>query len=274
MENTNKIIQSLWIGGSLSVIEQLCIRSFLAQGHDFHLYTYGEVKNIPGGTLVRDANEIVPASAIFKDSRGRVATFADYFRYQLLFQKGGWWVDMDVFCLRYFEVADPYCFASETRPDGSVNIANCIFKAPQGAPVLKNGIEEIQMRLSILQKNKKYLKWHSDKGNSPVDKLRRFIARNWIPKDTEVAWGEFGPWFLDAQAKKFHLEKYIAAPQTFCPIPFFECYKLVTKPEGVIIPKESLSIHYWNEMFNLIDFRKDATYHPESIVETLKAQYL
>ena len=36
-------IQSLWIGGELSPMEQLSIASFLAHGHEYHLYSYGEV---------------------------------------------------------------------------------------------------------------------------------------------------------------------------------------------------------------------------------------
>lgn len=51
------VIQSLWIGGSLSVMEQLCITSFLKNGHPFHLYTYEDVKNIPDGTIVKDAED-------------------------------------------------------------------------------------------------------------------------------------------------------------------------------------------------------------------------
>ena len=35
----NKVIKSLWIGDQLSRLEQLCIKSFLYHGHEFHLYT-------------------------------------------------------------------------------------------------------------------------------------------------------------------------------------------------------------------------------------------
>ncbi len=54
------IIQSLWIGSRLSTMEKLCIVSFIKQGHAFHLYTYGEVAEVPQGTIVKDANEIIP----------------------------------------------------------------------------------------------------------------------------------------------------------------------------------------------------------------------
>ncbi len=61
----NKIIQGLWIGDRLSTMEALSIKSFLNNGHEYHLYTYSHVDNIPLGTIVKDGNEILPESEIF-----------------------------------------------------------------------------------------------------------------------------------------------------------------------------------------------------------------
>lgn len=61
MLKSNKIIQSFWYGNELSQVEQLCIKSFLANGHDFHLYTYNEnLVGVPDGCKLLDANHIVP----------------------------------------------------------------------------------------------------------------------------------------------------------------------------------------------------------------------
>ena len=67
------IIQSLWIGDSLSKSEQLCVKSFVDNGHEFHLYIYGDVKNIPEGVIVKDGNEIV-------DDDGEIITDRDGYR--------------------------------------------------------------------------------------------------------------------------------------------------------------------------------------------------
>ncbi|MCF8323269.1 MAG: hypothetical protein K9I26_09045, partial [Flavobacterium sp.] len=96
------IIQSLWIGDTLSLNEQLCITSFLFHGHEFHLYTYGTIKNVPDDTIIKDANRIIPSDKIFKYRKGSYAGFADWFRYKLLFEKGGFWVDTDVICMKPF----------------------------------------------------------------------------------------------------------------------------------------------------------------------------
>ena len=53
----NKIIQGLWIGPELSVMEQLSIASFLRNGHEYHLYVYDELKHVPSGTILKDANQ-------------------------------------------------------------------------------------------------------------------------------------------------------------------------------------------------------------------------
>lgn len=58
------IIQSLWVGDKLSVIEQLCIASFLKNGHEFHLYTYQDVGAVPNGAILQDANQIIPEENI------------------------------------------------------------------------------------------------------------------------------------------------------------------------------------------------------------------
>ena len=54
-------VQMLWVRGSLSRLELLSVRSFLAQGHPVHLYTYDAPDNLPSGVSVLPAEEIVPA---------------------------------------------------------------------------------------------------------------------------------------------------------------------------------------------------------------------
>ncbi|HKG24499.1 MAG TPA: hypothetical protein VKB09_02575 [Thermomicrobiales bacterium] len=49
---TNRIVQWLWVGSELSMMEQLSISSFLLNGHEYHLYVYGETRNVPLGTVI------------------------------------------------------------------------------------------------------------------------------------------------------------------------------------------------------------------------------
>ena len=124
------VINELWIG-QLSPLEQLCLKSFVARGHSVHLYTYDSIDNVPQGVSLQDASQILPRSQIFRNhlgqGKGSLAAFSDLFRYKLLLDKGGWWVDADVFCLKAFDFAAPYVFGAEEKP-----VASGIIKMPRG----------------------------------------------------------------------------------------------------------------------------------------------
>jgi hypothetical protein len=112
----SRVIQSLWVGGRLSTMEQLCIRSFQAHGHEFVLYVYEATEGVPPGTVVMDANTIIPASRIFTYREHQTyAGFANFFRYKLLLERGGWFVDADMVCLRPFGFDDDYVFERGDR---------------------------------------------------------------------------------------------------------------------------------------------------------------
>ena len=107
----NDFIQGLWVGNELSVMEQLSIASFLRNGHEYHLYVYEDVKNIPPGTTIKDGNEILPASRIFQyKQQASYAGFSNFFRYKLVLERGGWWVDTDTICLKPFDFDAEYVF--------------------------------------------------------------------------------------------------------------------------------------------------------------------
>src|SRR5882724_3783872 len=129
-ENSARM-QSLWIGDRLSTMERLSIGSFLHHGHAFDLYVYDKVENVPNGTTVRDANAILPRSQIFTyQENGSFAGFANHFRYKLLVERGGWWVDLDTVCLQPFSFPDDYVFASHLQKDGNQIVCSGMIKAP------------------------------------------------------------------------------------------------------------------------------------------------
>ena len=129
-------IQSLWIGGELSQMEQLSIASFLAHGHEYHLYSYGEVGGLPKGAVLKKAEEILPKAAIFQyQQHPSYSGFSNFFRYRLLLRKGGWWVDTDVVCLKPFVFDAPYVFAAERIPGGEV-AASAVIKAPAASEIM------------------------------------------------------------------------------------------------------------------------------------------
>lgn len=108
---TNKIY-SLWISGKLKPINLITIRSFQKHGHEFILYSYDV--SVTDECEVRDARLIMPESEIFyyKQMLGGNPNFkfggiAERLKAEMLFQLGGWHVDLDVTCLKsFFEIAN------------------------------------------------------------------------------------------------------------------------------------------------------------------------
>jgi len=96
--------QSFWFGDDLPPYQRLAMKSFVDFGHDYVLYAYRKF-DVPAGVVLRDANEILPQSRIFfygeraETGQGSVSAFSNLFRYHLLHELGGWWVDTDVICL-------------------------------------------------------------------------------------------------------------------------------------------------------------------------------
>jgi hypothetical protein len=133
------VVQGLWVEGALSAMEELAVRSFLAQGHEVHVYTYERGLAVPAGARRLDAGEVLPASAIFRYTAGAgagsPAAFANLFRYKLLHERGGWWTDLDMVCLRPLDFPAEHVFASERRKLGGVTVTNSLLKAPAGSPL-------------------------------------------------------------------------------------------------------------------------------------------
>ena len=61
------IVASLWIGGRLSFLEQVCLKSFVDHGHRTILYTYGAVAGVPDGVEVLDAKSGAHLGHVFPD---------------------------------------------------------------------------------------------------------------------------------------------------------------------------------------------------------------
>lgn len=97
------VFQGFWHGPSLGPLRTACLRSFLTRGYRFEVYTYEPVV-FPDGIIAKDANAIIPHADIFyylNSNTGEkdIGPFSDLFRFKLLKERGGWWMDIDTICL-------------------------------------------------------------------------------------------------------------------------------------------------------------------------------
>ncbi len=268
MQSSNKIIQSLWIGDTLSPMEQLSIKSFLSHGHDYHLYTYGPITNVPTGTTIKDASQILSADKIFIFQngwgKGSYAVFADIFRYQLLHQRGGWWVDTDIVCIKPFEFAADYVIASSYEGKWGSPAINCVLKMPAN------------------------------------NDLSRYLvnACNQVIDVQSLRFTELGPHLIQKAVRDLHLSEYVVSCYHFCPIswrsvktkiayqvpqPKWKQYlcgakdflRRLLKPwvKADRITTDTYAIHLWNNIWRSSQLDKHDQYHPSCLYEQIKAQY-
>jgi hypothetical protein len=146
MRSDNRIVHGLWIGENLSNLELLTIKSFIANGHEFHLWLYEPLSGpLPAGTVVEDASLILGKDKIFRyknydqfnHGKSSLAGFSDIFRYKLLYEKGGWWCDMDVTCLRPLDFHEPYVF----RDHGQLPAIGNVMKCPPRSSIMAEAYE-------------------------------------------------------------------------------------------------------------------------------------
>jgi len=154
----NYIVNSLWIGKQLSELELLTINSFLNNGHQFILWTYDDIITpLPDALIVRNAGEIIPKDKVFQyrfknqfdHGKGSYAGFSDIFRYKLLYEYGGWWVDMDVTCLKPFHFKTPYVF----RTHHDLKMVGNIMKCPPKSDLMKLCYEKASSQVTAYNRD-------------------------------------------------------------------------------------------------------------------------
>ena len=228
-------VASLWIGNTLGPIEMASIRSFLGQGDDFILYTYGPVQNIPEGTQTRDAREIFPTETIIRHKKtGSPAIHADLFRYKLLAQTSYIWVDLDVIALKPFKFDSDWIFGLETEQEAN----NAVLKLPRNSQTLND-----LLSLTTISR-----------GTPPMLKgFRRFKywAKSWGMGLTidRWPWGATGP-----RALTYYLEKNGEIDKAL-PVNAFYSISLVDVKDFTIpgkitrdnLPADAWAVHLWGK---------------------------
>ena len=231
------VIQSLWVSGNLGTMQLVSIRSYLEHGHAFHLYSYDHIPNVPRGASLFDAREILPEGRIadFK----HLANFSDEFRYKMLYDRGGWWVDLDTVCLKPFDFPEPYVFAQEQTTMWRKDLlTGGYIKAPAGAPILEAALKACK-------------------------------ALN--PKS--MGWGAMGPQLLDKLVRDFGLLMFARPVEVFNPFPWWDSPKVFT--DGLYRPPtDAYAVHLWNEMWTRARVDKENVFPPHSLYEIFKQRFL
>jgi hypothetical protein len=225
----------LWLGPALGRVERACIRSMLRQGHAVALYCYEEPEGVPAGAEVRDAATILPLSAVVRHRSGSVALFADRFRYTLMQQNAGLWLDCDMYLLAPVPGADGYVMGLEEP--GTIGAA--ILRIPSDSPLLRP--------LLALFEEKDVPPWLPARSRAAAHLRRLITGRNGLAR---MPWGTAGPHALSSLARTHGVYELAAPPEVFYPVHWRDA-AWVLDPEARLEAKTgaaTVAIHLWNEL--------------------------
>jgi hypothetical protein len=232
------VVQSFW-HGRVSTMERLSAASFIANGHEMHVYAYDALPGLPDGAVVHDAATIVPTRtlrpSVYRDSRGSFSSFANMFRYKLLLEQGGWWVDLDTVCVRPFDLADDYVFPLE--PDGTVS--NGTFRVPPSSEVMAYAYERCRS----------------------LGRRRR-------------EWGVTGPRLLGEAVAELGLERHVVPHEVFIPVAWQDWEMFLDPARAWDFPATTLAVHLFNALWVRGGRDKDGDYPAGCLYEQLKERYL
>jgi hypothetical protein len=252
-----------WHGPPLSRLERLCMSSFVAHGHAVELHVYEEPAGVPRGVTLADAIRILPRADLFTHARsGSLAIFADWFRYRLLHERGGLWVDTDVVCLRPFDYDCTEIFAWQ---DERV-INNAVLGLPRGHELARWMADCCERPDRVL----------------PYDSLRtrrRKLLRRILPGDSRrrTKWGESGPVGLTLAAQHLGYANRALPFWHFYPIHYLNWRSVfdASLRDNPALVSGSYGLHLWNEMTRQQPgFDKNARFDAGSLFEQLCERYL
>jgi hypothetical protein len=153
-----QLFNAFWHGPPLSPMHWACLASFIDFGHQVDLYAYDPLQ-APTGVNVRDASEILPIDKLFFFDNPNLQSpdlgpFSDLFRFKLLFDRGGWWIDGDVLCNRSDFPECSYAWANEfhelegTKP----NLGTSQIKFPRGDLIVKQLYNECSALIPLMKR--------------------------------------------------------------------------------------------------------------------------
>lgn len=238
----NKIdAHMLWVRGSLSNFERMCINSFIIHGYNVNVWTYGDIDNIPSGATIRDAREIALETEIFLNQEGSLAGFGDLFRYRVLHNLGGLWADTDVVALKdASELPENAFLVTEMMENGTIQINGNVVFNPN--PEVGNVIDLARAYTERFDKNK-------------------------------IVWAEIGPNLLTAITNSWPGHGFIIAKPIFAnPIGYFQIPKVFyTDAE---LPDRSHFVHLINTIWKRNGVDKNSEFHSDSLMGRLQQKYL
>ena len=239
----------LWLGNSLSKMEQLCIKSAVIQGIKPRVFVYEKPQNselLNEYVTWADAKDILPEQKIYAtaSSLGRhptYATFSNTFRYKFLYGHGGWWSDMDNVFVQPLNIPRKIIMPGE-RMHGNIRPMSNIMIFPAKDPYIARCLEKAQ-----------------DQENVGLN----------------LNYPNLGPRLMHEVLLESYPEysEYMLHSHIFNPIPWSAVRSLRESLGNFRLPKSTITVHLYQEEWMQKGIDKNGQFPQDSPYETLKRQF-
>jgi len=228
-------VGALWIGGTLSYLEQLCLKSFLDVGQHVKLYTYEGVTNAPDGVELADANEVLPQQGFLRHERtGSPALHSDLFRYHMLAKADRTiWADTDAYCVKPFTTPNGHFHAWESEHGLNGGVLGLPKDSETLAALLDFTTDEFAIPL-----------WYSEKYRADCEVAK---AAGKPIHASEMPWGVWGPHAITHFLKATSEVRFAMPQAALYPVPYGN-RNLMLRPgwdEKEYVTDETFSIHFY-----------------------------
>ncbi len=253
-------VAALWIGGPLSFLEQLCLKSFIDAGQALRLYTYEGVGNAPDGVEQADAAAILPLTGFLRHERtGSPALHSDLFRYHLLAKSDATiWADTDAYCVKPFTSDTGHFFAWES--DTGIN--GGVLGLPRGSAALAGLLAFTADEFAIPS-------WY---GAAYQADLAAKKAGGTPVHAGEMPWGVWGPHALTHFLKQTGEARHALPRAALYPFAY-EDRRLMLRPgldPAPYVTDETFSIHFYGRrMRSRIVLKDNGVPRPRSLIGQL-----
>lgn len=248
------VANMLWVDGLLGPVERACMRSVLRQGHRLVLWHYFPLEGVPEGAELCDGDAVVPRERLIRHkATSSWSLFSNLFRYELLRQSRGLWLDCDCYLLKAL-AWDGGLLAGF---DSNGLVATGMLGLPADSPLLD--------RLIACFEARDVPPW------LPLRYRMRFGIQQLLHgtyRIEEMPWGNLGPRAVTAMVAQFGLMDQVSPVEVFSPWSWQEA-DLVFEPEEQVtgrIASSTVALHFYNEM---IRARKNESPPPGSFLERL-----
>ncbi len=226
-------IGSLWIGERLSFVEQMCLLSFVRQGHSVTLFTYGDVANVPEDVNVVDAREVHEPKEILLSRFGTPVVQSDIFRLKLIEQTRMVWADADVYCLNPIQRNSGHVHGFDSK----TSVCNALLGLPADSQALRRYLNYVSDPYPIAP-------WESAEKQAEARTLK--AAGQW-KHASDQRHDIFGPPALTHFLNSTGEIQFSEAVDVYYPVSFKRLDDLLrsSDPQPDFLTEDTRTVHLW-----------------------------